>query len=179
MKMRMAALPALVVATCAGLAQADFIREVASGTFEVTSDDGFTRTMSNDLVVLSEIGGWGILSISADTEQTFQAGADTFSGTATFQGAGVDDMIVISLTGTADGQDGQQNFSFSGLWETVSASGTYEGLTGSGDFSGSAYFTADDSGVVDMIFQGDLVPTPATASLMVLGGLAATRRRRA
>jgi uncharacterized protein (TIGR03382 family) len=79
----------------------------------------------------------------------------------------------------ADGQDGQANFSFSGLWETVSASGAYAGLTGSGDFSGSAYFTDGDSGVVDMIFQGDLVPTPATASLLALGGLVASRRRRA
>lgn len=179
MKNRAMVLSAFVVAATAGLAQADFIREVASGTFTAT-DDGSVRTMSSDMVVLSEIGGWGFLSISADTEQTFQAGADTFSGSATFQGAGMDDWIMVSLSGTADSQDDQQdsNFSFSGLWEVVDANGTYEGLIGSGDFSGSAYFTGGDAGVVDMIFQGDLIPTPATASLMALGGLVAMRRRR-
>lgn len=178
MSTRAIAMTAGLIALTAATAQADFIREVATGTFEVTSDDGVTRTMSHDLTVISEIGGWGILTIDADTEQTFQAGPDPLTGTATFYGATPDDFIVVSMTGVLDSQDGQPNFSFSGLWETTSAGGDYAGLTGSGDFSGSGYFTDADSGIMDMIFQGDLVPTPATASLLALGGLFASRRRR-
>lgn len=172
------ALAAGLIAGLATTAQADFIREVATGTFDVVSDDGTSRVLSHDLAVVSEIGGWGFLTIDAETEHTFQAGSDPLTGTAFLYGATTDDFLEIALTGVLDGQSGQQNFSFSGLWETVDAGGAYAGLVGSGDFSGSGYYTANDSGLVDWIFQGDLVPAPASAALLGAAGLFATRRRR-
>lgn len=168
-----------LMALSAVAARADFIRELGTGTFDVVSEDASSRNLTTDLTVLSEIGGWGVLSFTTDMTQTFQAGPDPLSGTAIFQGATAADQIVVTISGLLDGVDGQPNFSFSGLWETVSASGVYAGLSGSGDFSGSGYYTASDSGIVDAIFQGDLVPTPASASLLALAGLTALKRRRA
>lgn len=168
-----------VMALSAVAARADFIRELGTGTFAVVSEDPNFRHLTTDLTVLSEIGGWGVLSFSTDMTQTFQAGPDLLSGTAIFQGANPVDQIVLSISGLLDGIDGQPNFSYSGLWETTSAGGVYAGLYGSGDFSGSAYYTSADGGLVDGVFQGDLVPTPGAASLLALAGLAACRRRRA
>ena len=163
----------------AAAAQADFIREVSTGTFEVTGEDEFTRTMAVDLVVISEIGGWGVQTISADLVQTFDPFFDdALTGTAVFHGPNAEDFIEISLDGFITGIPDQPNGSFAGTWVTLGSGGVYADLTGSGDFSGSAYFTSGTGGLLDVIFPGDLVPAPGTMGLLGAGALFAARRRR-
>jgi hypothetical protein len=167
-----------IVALAGAAARADFIREVTTGTFEVIASDEFSLTASVDLVVVSEIGGWGIQTISGEVVQTFTDGEeDPISGFALFQGPNPEDVIEIILEGFITKSD-QPHASFAGEWETTSTGGAYEGLTGFGNFSGSNFFTSETGGLLDVVFQGDLVPAPASICLPGLAALAATRRRR-
>ncbi|MCB9845159.1 MAG: hypothetical protein H6811_04125 [Phycisphaeraceae bacterium] len=173
---------AAVIATLAlaGTANAQFIREVTTGGFDVTFEDAIERHLHIDATVVSEIGGMGFQTLSADIIQVFQpvGFADLLSGTATFTGANAGDTITLSLDGVLDGQAGQFSFSMSGLWDSTDAQGIYAGLSGSGDFSGSGFFTDVDTGVIDAIFQGEIIPAPGSAVAMALCGVVATRRRR-
>lgn len=88
------------------------------------------------------------------------------------------DVLTIEAAGKTDNGGGPAFFSYAGLWEVTDASGVYEGLVGNGDFSGSHFFEDPNGGFASLQIQGVLVPVPATAVVLGLGGIVACRRRR-
>lgn len=165
-----------VAATCA---QADlFIFEQVSGTFEVTAEDDFSRTIEFETTVDFEIGGLGITEIDGEFVQTFTGGDfDTIEGEAEFEGPSDLDTISVEFAGTLF----DNGFSsFAGEWDMTASTGVYAVYTsGSGNNSGSYFFLDEDSGSFFAIFQGELVPAPGSLALAGLALAAATRRRRA
>jgi len=160
-------------------ARAEFIREMATGTFALVASDPTSMTFAFETSVVAEIGGLGIADIDGTAVQTFVAGdTDDFAGAATFIGAVPGDTLAVSFSGFITDIPGQSHASFAGGWEIIGGTGAYAGLVGDGNFSGSWFYTGADSGLVDMIWQGDVVPSPASMTLLALAGAVACLRRR-
>lgn len=177
--MKLATLCAGAIAVCAAAVQADpiFIFERSAGSFEVTAEDGFSRTIHFESTVDFEVGGLGITVIEGDFVQTFTGGDfDTIAGSAVFVGASNLDTLSVDFTGTLT-DDGFA--SLAGDWDLTGSTGAYAVYTsGSGNNSASYFFTDDDGGPFFAIFQGTLVPAPSSLAMLGIGALAASRRRR-
>lgn len=94
--------------------------------------------------------------------------------------AGETGLNVWNFATTATFAAGQQAFSGTGTWNVSAAQ--YASLLG-GNAGGNIYFPADtfDDVTPNSVSMGTwaLVPTPGAAAMLGLGGLAASRRRRA
>ena len=90
----------------------------------------------------------------------------TQSGT-NFNNAIADVSALTGLTGTVE-------FRIAALSDTRADGGT--GISGSGTFRVGDHF--DGSNFTEVRFEGTVVPAPASAALLGLGGLVAVRRRR-
>lgn len=177
--MRAILAPAAAVGISAGAAGADFIHVESTGTFSVVSIDEDAMVLSFATTVTSQVGGLGLLEADGTISQLFDDVdiTDDMGGSATWTGPGDLDTITIDFEGLFFAISAE-NASFAGIWSITGAAGTHAGLVGGGDLSGWYYFTSSDSGQFGFTIQGDVVPAPAAAAVITLGGLLATRRRR-
>lgn len=154
--------------------QADVFFIATEGEFEITDRNGDVVTGTLETAVTAQVGPFGFGSVVGGFDADL-TDPGPISGTLRLVSAANDGTIVIDFDGTVFGSD--PTFSYAANWSVVDASGIYDGLSGAGDLSGSHLFTDPDIGIVSLTIQGDLVPAPATA-LLVLGGLCMARRRR-
>lgn len=104
----------------------------------------------------------------------FFVGANAGGNPVDFANGVVVSLATIELFNTAGTSLGLSNItSFANF--TAGAGGTWDGSLGVAFGAGSAGLSI---GAFIVTIEGTLVPTPATASLLALGGLVAVRRRR-
>ncbi len=160
-----------------GAAQADFIQVQAEGTFELVQVNQDQVDITFDAAVFAQVGGFGITAATGEASQLFTGDpTDDLLGTGELVGATQDDVLNISFEGVVF--PGDASATFAGTWEVTGATGAYDGLTGGGEMSGFYRFVDADSGQFGVVFQGDLVPAPATLALLGAAGLGLARRRR-
>ncbi|MBC7772345.1 MAG: hypothetical protein H7210_07620 [Pyrinomonadaceae bacterium] len=99
---------------------------------------------------------------------------DLFAATFAFS-----DPVGQAMTGTIDGVrfvDAAGDWSGSGAWVVTGGTGQYTSFTGGGSFTFAAL---PGDGAAFTSFEGDIVPQPTAAVVLLMGGsIAAVRRRR-
>ncbi|MBX9736762.1 MAG: hypothetical protein K2X32_07535 [Phycisphaerales bacterium] len=176
--MKKFAIAALALAALAGTANADFVTQDLTGW---QSDGGFLAA-GNTSATITIPAGSQITAISfEDLEFTTQ------------NGSFLNEFVISVNDGTAgDFWDFRvSTFNGGGTFGPASGSAPVLGLFGSGPFTTTTdlfvtvYETFNDTGIDAVVASGILtitytaIPTPGAMALLSLGGLAATRRRRA
>lgn len=168
-----------VLGLAAGV-QADFVRTVNTGSFELVSMTAVDADYTFLFSVVSQIGGLGFTGGTGKAHQVFTPAGipDDFDGVFVLEGASPLDTMTVSFDGFLDGPPGASHASWAGTAIITGATGAYAGLVGVGDLSGSHFFTAPDGGLFDGVIQLDVIPTPGSAVLLGAAGLMVLRRRR-
>ncbi len=170
----------LAVAALAGSAQADFVRTVNTGAFDLVSVSATEADYTFLFSVVSQIGGLGFTGGIGSATQTFMPPGtpDDFDGIFVLEGPTGADTMTLEFHGFLVGPPGGSHASWAANVEIVGTTGVYAGLSGVGDLSGSSYFTTPTGGFFDGVIQLDVIPAPASVALLGLAGLVGIRRRR-
>lgn len=173
--------PFLNLAVLAGLtplASADFFQIQAEGTFELLEVHPDQINILFDAPIFAQVGGLGLNSVNGEATHQFTFGdpEDVFFGSGQLVGDTPDDILVYMFDAVMFADDA--NATFAGTWEIGGGFGDFEGFTGSGQLSGFYLFNDDNAGQFGIVFQGDVVPAPATFAMLSIAALIRPRRRR-